>query len=325
MKYLLYLIIVFTVSIPSFAFAQTYTVERVIDGDTIKLTNGERVQLIGIDTPESKPNDKAKRDSERTGKDIETITKMGQEATEYVKKLLPEGKEVHLEFDVQERDKYGRLLAYVFAFSCDGCVIEAIMGIKYIYIGTKMYYHVNATIILWGYASPMTIPPNVAYADLFQKLYEEAREQKRGLWKENVVTGRLKNTAEPDIGSGTGEVTIIKEHVSVEEMPFAVRKLLASSGASDIPLPEIENKAATLEICVEQGGIWGELGLSKKEICNLPATDKGKKCEDNYSCQGDCEIEITQEQKARILNGEEIEIWGVCSGWMLNKGFQPLD
>lgn len=41
----------------------------------------------------------------------------------------------------------------------------------------------NGEIIRSGYASPMTIPPNVKHADLFQKLYQEARENKRGLWK----------------------------------------------------------------------------------------------------------------------------------------------
>ena len=96
------------------AFAQTYTVERVIDGDTIKLTNGETVHLIGINCPESKPNAKAKRDSERTGQDIETITKMGKEATEFVQGLIKPVDEVRLEFDVIRKDKYGRLLAYVF-------------------------------------------------------------------------------------------------------------------------------------------------------------------------------------------------------------------
>ncbi len=41
----------------------------------------------------------------------------------------------------------------------------------------------NAFVVQQGYASPMTIPPNVKYADLFKELYQEAREQKRGLWK----------------------------------------------------------------------------------------------------------------------------------------------
>jgi len=52
-----------------------------------------------------------------------------------------------------------------------------------------MEIFVNAHIVDMGYASPMTIPPNVKNADLFKELYEEAREQKRGLWaNDNVIT-----------------------------------------------------------------------------------------------------------------------------------------
>jgi len=161
----------------------TFTVERVIDGDTIKLTNGERVRLIGIDTPESKPNDKAKRDSKRTGKDLETINKMGQEAMEFVKGLIKPGKEVWVKLDVQERDKYGRLLAYIYdpnIYDEQGSPYPSSNPIYFWEQGMLFY---NATIIKSGYATPMTIPPNVKYADLFQELYEEAREQKRGLWQ----------------------------------------------------------------------------------------------------------------------------------------------
>ena len=52
MKRFITLIIFLILSLPSFGYAQTYTVERVIDGDTLKLTNGEEVQLIGIKVPE---------------------------------------------------------------------------------------------------------------------------------------------------------------------------------------------------------------------------------------------------------------------------------
>ena len=136
------------------SYAQTYTVERVIDGDTLKLTNGERVRLIGIDTPESKPNDKAKRDSKRAGQDIETITKMGQEATKFVKRLVTEGKEVKLEFDVQEKDKYGRLLAYVYVPSCLPECPASFPGTYYFVKDMGKYWHIflNATIIKAGYA-----------------------------------------------------------------------------------------------------------------------------------------------------------------------------
>lgn len=152
----------------------------------LKLTNGERVRLIGI-APESKPNDKAKRDSKRTGQDLETINKMGQEATDYLKWRLEKGQEVRLVFDVEKHDKYKRLLAYIFLDISDSdCMYVKLelLGQQHIdnYQG-KCSEFLNATIIKAGYATPMTIPPNVKYADKFKELYEEAREQKRGLWR----------------------------------------------------------------------------------------------------------------------------------------------
>jgi len=156
---------------------ETYTVERVIDGDTLKLTNGEEVQMIGIKAPEDE--------------------KVGQEATEFIKWL--EGKEIELEFDVQERDKYGRLLAYVYSpiilNMINAVVVKDERCLERDEEASKFFYkyyegcsaHLNASIIKAGYATPMTIPPNVKYADLFQRLYEEAQKEGRGLWKEREL------------------------------------------------------------------------------------------------------------------------------------------
>ncbi|MGH7197334.1 MAG: thermonuclease family protein [Candidatus Omnitrophota bacterium] len=138
-----------------------FTVQRVIDGDTFKLTNGERVRLIGVDTPEAKLNDKLKRDAKRTKQDAKTILALGLKSKEFSKKLL-EGKRVRLEFDVQPRDRYGRLLAYV-----------------YLENGT----FVNAKLLKEGFAQLMTVPPNVKHKDLFLKLQHEARENQRGHWR----------------------------------------------------------------------------------------------------------------------------------------------
>ncbi|GAW92058.1 thermonuclease family protein [Calderihabitans maritimus] len=125
-------------------------VERVVDGDTIivRLNKGrkERVRLIGIDTPETKHPSKG-------------VEPYGREATAFTRRLV-EGRWVKLELDVQERDRYGRLLSYV-------------------YIGDTF---VNAELVRRGYARVMTVPPNVKYADLFLSLEQEARRQKRGLW-----------------------------------------------------------------------------------------------------------------------------------------------
>ncbi|MCX5751240.1 MAG: thermonuclease family protein [Candidatus Saganbacteria bacterium] len=123
-----------------------YTVSRVVDGDTIQLFSGEKVRYIGIDTPETKHPKKP-------------VQYFGKEAYEANKKLVA-GKKVRLEFDVQKRDKYGRLLAYV-------------------YVGDIF---VNAWLVENGFAQVMTIPPNVKYQELFLKLQKQARENNRGLW-----------------------------------------------------------------------------------------------------------------------------------------------
>ena len=137
-------------------------VVRAVDGDTLKLANNERVRLIGIDTPEMHESEKLYRDSRKSGQDVKTIQALGKRSYAFTRSLV-EGKTVRLEFDVEKRDKYKRLLAYV-----------------YLPDGT----FVNAEIVKQGYASLMTYPPNVKHADEFRALYQQAREQRLGLWKE---------------------------------------------------------------------------------------------------------------------------------------------
>ena len=138
-----------------------YYVARVVDGDTIKLSNNERIRLIGVDTPELHYSDKLLRDSKRSGKDIKTIQSLGAKASKFTKDLCL-NKKVRLEYDVEKHDRYGRLLAYV-----------------YLEDGT----FINAKIVEEGFAQVMTVVPNVKHADLFLKLQKEAREANRGLWK----------------------------------------------------------------------------------------------------------------------------------------------
>jgi len=142
-----------------------FKVNRVIDGETFlcQFADGkeEHIRLIGVDTPESKRNEKAERDASRTGRDIETIIAQGKKAASFTKSYLEPGTTVRLEFDVQPIDKYGGLLAYV-----------------YLLDGTML----NALLVQEGYAQVMTVPPNVKYKDLFLKLQREATEQGKGLW-----------------------------------------------------------------------------------------------------------------------------------------------
>lgn len=80
----------------------------------------------------------------------------------YVKTLVKHGDTVKIGFDVQKRDRYGRLLGHVYL--SDGKML-------------------NEEIVKAGYANLMTIPPNVKYQERFLKAYREARENKRGLWR----------------------------------------------------------------------------------------------------------------------------------------------
>lgn len=125
-------------------------VVRVVDGDTVEVRLGsrtEKVRFIGINTPESV-------DPRRP------VQAYGKEAAAFTRSVL-EGREVRLERDVEERDKYGRLLAYV-----------------YLEDGT----FVNALLVRAGLAQTMTVPPNVRHADLLVQLQRQARAENRGLW-----------------------------------------------------------------------------------------------------------------------------------------------
>ncbi|UGS34672.1 thermonuclease family protein [Capillimicrobium parvum] len=127
-------------------------VTRVVDGDTIHVDldgTDETVRYIGIDTPESvKP-----------GTPVQCFAKRASAHNEQ----LVGGEDVRLRFDVERRDRYGRLLAYVYRVG-DGTFV-------------------NAALVRDGYARTLTVPPNVRYADRFAQLQRQAREHRRGLWQ----------------------------------------------------------------------------------------------------------------------------------------------
>ncbi len=123
-----------------------FQVVRVIDGDTIVIENNERVRYIGMDTPELA---RGKRPAEP----------YADEAKAFNQRLVG-GKRVRLEFDKEERDRFGRLLAYV-------------------YVGEVM---VNEELVRSGLARAAAYPPNLRYRSRFEKLEEEAKEDGRGIW-----------------------------------------------------------------------------------------------------------------------------------------------
>lgn len=126
-------------------------VKRVVDGDTLIISNGDRLRLIGIDSPESvQPN--------------APVECFGPQASTRLKQLLPAGEDIRIEYDRERFDRFGRTLAYVFRRS-DGLFI-------------------NASQIDGGYATTLSIAPNTLYADPFTDLQKQAKTVKRGLWGE---------------------------------------------------------------------------------------------------------------------------------------------
>jgi micrococcal nuclease len=125
---------------------QMVKVIKVIDGDTLEIEGGQKVRYIGIDTPETKHPTKG-------------VQCFGKQAFEKNKELV-EGKEVIMEKDVSETDRYGRLLRFIYV---DGVFI-------------------NDYLVRQGYAHAITFPPDVKLADQFKAAEQEARENNRGLW-----------------------------------------------------------------------------------------------------------------------------------------------
>ncbi len=143
-----------------------YRVARVIDGDSLKLDNGESIRLIGIDAPEIEDNAKLKKDLIEHHLTKSAELAMGRRAYLFTKRLV-EGKKVRLEFDKDRHDNYQRALAYV-------------------YLTNGIF--VNAKIIAEGYAYPYPIKPDIKYAKLLNRFYKEAKENHRGLWKKTSKT-----------------------------------------------------------------------------------------------------------------------------------------
>ena len=132
------------------------TVTHVVDGDTIDVEIGgriERVRLIGIDTPETKKPDSP-------------IECYGPEASQFTTRLLPAGTEVLIERDIVGRDDYGRLLGYVHLVDSDG----------------RSTTFVNLEIVEQGFATPLTIEPNSTFAGEFAAAAKRAERADLGMW-----------------------------------------------------------------------------------------------------------------------------------------------
>jgi len=126
---------------------------KVIDGDTVDIAlagRTERVRLIGVNTPETK----------HPTKPIECF---GPEASAYLTQLLPKGTTVRIERDVEARDRYGRMLLYL-------------------YLGSNDLF-INLDLVARGYGTPMSIEPNTFHRNDFVRAAAQAEAANVGLWK----------------------------------------------------------------------------------------------------------------------------------------------
>ena len=144
-------------------------IERVVDGDTAIISflfdDGskylkERVRFLGVDTPETvHPN--------------KPVQYYGKEASNFTKSELTD-KTIWLQTDVEVKDRYGRMLAYVWTKEPKKKDLDDEAAIR--------EYMFNAKLLLDGYAQLMTVQPNSRYANLFVHFQREARQENRGLW-----------------------------------------------------------------------------------------------------------------------------------------------
>jgi len=131
------------------------TTVRVIkhtDGDTLWLSGIGKVRLIGVDTPEG----------------YRGVECYGREASAFVERTVPLGSEVRYRLGVDERDRYGRALAYV-------------------WLGDGRF--LNRLLVARGYAQPLTVPPNVEYEVVCVRAGGRARQVGRGLWGRSKCSG----------------------------------------------------------------------------------------------------------------------------------------
>jgi micrococcal nuclease len=128
-------------------------VSQVVDGDTVHVSIGgttEEIRLIGVDTPE-------------TVHPTKPVQCFGPEASQHTKSLLPRGTRVFLVRDIESRDKFGRLLAYMYRVSDN------------LFLNYELVYN--------GWARPYPYPPNITLETTFAEAAFHAQSQQLGLWR----------------------------------------------------------------------------------------------------------------------------------------------
>ncbi|MBI4389118.1 MAG: thermonuclease family protein [Nitrospinae bacterium] len=203
-----------------------FFVKRAIDGDTLRLRDGEKVRLLGVDTPETKHPTKP-------------VQYFGKEAFEFTRRAA-EGRFVSMDYDVTPRDRYGRLLAYVYRLPDD--------------------FFLNAEIVKQGYGFAYTRFP-FKYMKEFKRYENEARVQGRGLWQQGMEkTGPPASSIPEKPGPAPAQDVTVAGEKTAEGNPEAG------------PTPEVEDKKEEKSAARQKGDclIKGNINRKREKIYHVP-------------------------------------------------------
>jgi len=229
------------------------TVARVVDGDTFELTDGRKVRLIGVNTPESTTRHE----------------EYGKEASNYTSSKLT-GKQVWLQKDVSETDRYGRLLRIVWLQIPNDDMNES-------EIRSKMF---NANLVLNGYAEPSTYPPDVKYAEYFRKFAREAREKEVGLWAYGEY-GTTKGDLDPRSTGSSSSSSSKRSNSSNQSGNKGSSNNNSSSGSSSSPSTSSSGGSEYFANCTELRKVYPN-GVPADHPAYQSKMDRDK---DNFACE----------------------------------------
>lgn len=165
-------------------------VTEVIDGETLKLSGGEKVRLAGIDVPASSSNAKLRDDIMGTGQDGAVLIAAGKDAAKFLRKLL-KGQKVVLEYAAEGKKRSRTRRAYVYHY-LDPRLNMEIPKTWHAELAPdpgerQLRVFLNATLVREGLARARNDPPDLKFGALFSKLQEEAKTEKRGMWAAAVL------------------------------------------------------------------------------------------------------------------------------------------
>lgn len=207
--------------------ASLILVTRVIDGDTIEISDGQHVRYIGIDTPETV--------DPRT-----TVQCYGKEASDKNKELV-DGKRVRLEKDISETDKYGRLL-------------------RYVYLEDGRF--VNDILVKEGYAHSSSYPPDTKYQEQFRASQQDAMNNNRGLWGTTCAlpTTNPTQTQSSQPQTASNGTCVIKGNISAGK-----EKIYHLPGCQSYEKTVIDTSTGEQWFCTEQEAL--QAGWRKAQNC----------------------------------------------------------